>query len=36
MGKKKYHKSKMNIVEFQDKFNTEDKCREFLFDLKFP
>lgn len=36
MAKKKYHKSKMNIVDFQKKFNTEDKCREFLFDLKYP
>lgn len=30
MLKRKNHKSKMSIIDFQQKFNTEDKYREFL------
>ncbi len=36
MSKRKIHKSKFGIIDFQKKFNTEDKCREFLFELRFP
>ena len=36
MPKRKIHKSKLSIIDFQMKFNTEDKCREFLFELRFP
>lgn len=36
MSKRKIHKSKLGIIDFQKKFNTEDKCREFLFELRFP
>ncbi len=36
MPKRKTHKSKLSIIDFQKKFNTEDKCREFLFELRFP
>lgn len=36
MSKRKIHKSKLGIIDFQRKFNTEDKCREFLFELRFP
>lgn len=34
MSKRKTHKSKLGIIAFQKKFNTEDKCREFLFELR--
>ena len=30
MSKRKIHKSKLGIIDFQREFNTEDKCREFL------
>lgn len=33
---KRHQKTKMSIIAFQNKFNTEEKCREFLFDLRFP
>lgn len=33
---KKHPKSKMSIMDFQKKFDTEDKCRDFLFELRFP
>lgn len=36
MHKRKIHKSKFSIINFQKKFNTYDKCREFLFELLFP
>lgn len=36
MSKRKIHKSKLGIIDFQREFNTEDKCREFLFELRFP
>ena len=36
MPKRNTQKSKLSIVDFQKKFNTEDKCREFLFELRFP
>lgn len=36
MPKRKTHKSKLSIIDFQKKFNSEDKCREFLFELRFP
>jgi len=28
MPKRKTHKSKLSIIDFQKKFNTEDKCPE--------
>lgn len=30
---KKHPKSKMSIMDFQEKFDTEDKCRDFLFEF---
>lgn len=30
------HKSTMSIAEFQSKFDTEEKCREALFKLRYP
>jgi hypothetical protein len=36
MSARKNHKSKLSIIDFQEKFNTEEKCREFLFKLRFP
>ncbi len=36
MSKRKVHKSKLSIIDFQKKFNLEDKCCEFLFGLRFP
>ena len=32
----KVHKSKLSIIDFQEKFNTKDKCHVFLFELHFP
>ena len=36
MPKRKIHKSKLSIIDFQKKFSSEDQCREFLFELRFP
>lgn len=36
MKHSKHHKSQMNIIAFQKKYNTEDKCRNFLFKCRFP
>lgn len=36
MSSRKNHKSKMSIIDFQEKFSTDDKCREFLFNLRYP
>ena len=36
MKHSKHHKSQMNIIAFQKKYNTEDKCREYLFKCRFP
>ena len=32
----KKHKSQMSIIEFQKKYDTEDKCREELFKMRYP
>lgn len=32
----KHHKSQMSIIEFKKKYDTEDKCRDFLFKSRFP
>lgn len=32
----KHHKSQMTIMEFQKKFDTEEKCRDTLFQLRYP
>lgn len=36
MPKRKVHKIKFSNLDFHKKFNTEDKCSEFLFELRFP
>ena len=32
----KKHKSQMSIIEIQKKYDTEDKCREELFRMRYP
>lgn len=32
----KKHKSQMSIIEFQKTYDTEDKCREELFKMRYP
>ena len=32
----KKHKSQMSIIEFQKKYDTEDKYREELFKMRYP